>query len=371
MTTCIYSKKEFSISDQEHVLQNFLGARWVSSKIACNEVQALFGKTIDSALEKGLREFRNILGVKAGRGGDGPSLKNVEGSQGNKYHLLPGGVPYLAQPVITANDRNDGVREIFTKIGDMNQLNWALAELRNRYPVANWDAAQIKQQLKSEKQYLTENIHLGTGIGGDEYFRGLLKAAFNLLGVNAPEVALQSCFDVLRSYILNGEGDATNHIRWLATSDELAISKLGSFDHFVGLYSQGLYVDGIVQFFGGISHIVRLTDAYTGPEFRFAYQVEPLRNSKPAEIRNLDFDPQQLPQFADGYREPGPAVLPVYSAVFERLLKTHSANAVQKEISRIVDEALAPHQGKILTDQILDGLLEQLMKFIATRIRRN
>lgn len=68
MPTCIYSKAKFDLADGEHILQNFLGARWVSNQIVCNEVQKQFGETIDCDLEKALRPFRNLLGSKGGRG---------------------------------------------------------------------------------------------------------------------------------------------------------------------------------------------------------------------------------------------------------------------------------------------------------------
>lgn len=369
MKTCIYTKNEFATADGEHILQNFLGARWVSHDISCNEVQSLFGETIDSALDEGLRQFRNLLGTKGGRGGDGPDLKNVEDSEGNKYHLLPGGVPHLAQPIIATNQLEDGTHVVHAKLGDMKQLGWAIAKLRNQFPNATWNIDEIKGKFTSEKQYLTEKIHLRAGIGGREYFRGLLKAAFNLLGANAHSIALLPCFDTLRDFILNGTGDDGNHIRWLATTDKLAISDIGPFDHFIGIYSHGKSVDGIVQFFGGISHIVRLTDCYDGPEFRFGYQVNPLRNGDPAETRTPDFNPLQFPRFDEGHEKPGPDVWPIYSAIFSRLLEKYYDMASKKEISRIVDEVLIPHDGELLSEEIVGELVEQISKFILTRIQ--
>lgn len=371
MKTCIYTKNEFSAADGEHILQNFLGARWVSNDISCNEVQALFGETIDSALEQGLRQFRNLLGTKGGRGGDGPDLKNVEDSKGNKYHIQPGGVPHLAQPIIATNQLEDGSHVVHAKLGDMKQLGWAIAKLRNQFPNASWNIEELKGQLTSEKQYLNDKIHLRAGIGGREYFRGLLKAAFNLLGANDSNIAFRPCFDAVRTFILEGTGEDRNHIRWLATTDRLNIPDLGPFDHFVGIYSQGETVDGIVQFFGGISHIVRLAANYDGPEFCFGYQVNPLRDSTPAETRTPNFDPQQLPRFCDGHEKPGPDVWPIYSAIFSRLLESYYDMGSKREISRIVDEVLIPHEGEILSEEVVGELVEQMSKFIVTRIQRN
>lgn len=371
MAICIYTKNEFHSADGEHILQNFLGARWVSSDIACNEVQILFGKTIDSALEQGLRSFRNLLGTKGGRGGEGPDLKNVQDSNGNKYHLLPSGIPHLAEPIIITQHLEDRRYTAHVKLGDKKQLGWAIAKLRNQFPNASLNIEEIEGNLTSEKQYLNDKIHLRAGIGGRDYFRGLLKAAFNLLGANASNIALLPCFDALRAYILDGIGEDASYIRWLATTDRLAIRKLGPFDHFVGIYSQGAAVDGIVQFFGGISHIVRLTVNYNGPQFRFGYQVNPLRDSSPAETRTPDFDPRQIPRFDSGYEEPGPDVWPIYREIFSQLLGTHYDLASKREISRIVDNVLIPHDNEILTEEVIGELIKELSKFIITRIKRN
>lgn len=372
MKTCIYTKKEFAAADGEHILQNFLGARWVSHEISCNEAQALFGETIDSALEQGLRQFRNLLGTKGGRGGNGPTLKNVDDFEGNKYyHIQPGGIPYIAQPIITTNQLEDGSHVAYIKLGDMKQLGWAIAKLRNQFPKAPWKTEDLAKQFTLEAEYLNDSIQLSAGIGGREYFRGLLKAAFNLLGAKDSRIALRPCFDTLRAFILAGTGEDKNHIRWINTTDKLNIPELGPFDHFVGIYSEGENVDGIVQFFGGISHLVRMTSNYDGPKFRFGYQVNPLRDSNPSERRELNFDPQHLPRFAHGHENPGPEVLSIYRAIFSRFLEGYYKMASEKEISKIMDEVLIPHEGEILSDEIVGELVEQVSKFIVTRIHRN
>jgi hypothetical protein len=253
----------------------------------------------------------------------------------------------------------------------MKQLGWAIAKLKKQFPNAAWNIEELKGQLTSEKQYLSDKIHLRAGIGGRDYFRGLLKAAFNLLGANDSCIALRPCFDTVRTFILEGTGEDRNHIRWLATTDRLNIPDLGQFDHFVGIYSQGNTIDGIVQLFGGISHIVRLTCNYDGPGFHFGYQVNPLRDSDPAETRMPHFDPQQLPQFDSGHEKPGPVVWPIYRAIFLRLLENHCGMASKREISRIVDDVLIPHEGEIMSEEVVGKLVEQMSKFIVSRIRKN
>jgi len=370
MKTCIYTKETFQKATGEHILQNFLGARWVSSDISCDKVQEKFGQDIDCALADGLQGIRTLLGTKSGRGGEAPDIKNIEDTKGNKYHLKPGGIPHIAQPIITVIPQEDDSHEVIAKLGDKQQIGWFISKLRTMFPdnKSLIDIDAIKKEILSypkEKRYLDEALHIQLNFGGKNYFRGLLKSAFNLLGVNNSSIALLPCFDALRTFIVDGVGDINKHIRWLSSSDELPINKMGLFDHFIGIYSHEGNVDGVVQFFGGISHLVRLTDEYNGPDIRYGYQVNPFRDSEPAENRAPVFDPISVsfPKFDDGNK--GSAqVQAVYKSIIERLLDRYLKMAKKEEVSKIIDEVLLPHDGEVLSEAILKRLENRLIEFL-------
>ena len=44
--------------------------------------------------------------------------------------------------------------------------------------------------------------------------------------------------------------------------------------------------------------------------------------------------------------------------------------ASKREISMIVDNVLIPHEGKILSEEVIEELVERLSKFIVSRIQR-
>ncbi|MEE9905828.1 MAG: hypothetical protein K4305_10480 [Chlorobium sp.] len=368
--TCIYEKVGFEDSYGEHILQNFLGARWVSKKIVCNEAQSQFGSSIDVALEKGLQEFRNLLGSKGGRGGDGPTLKGISDTEGVKYNLKPGGIPEVSAPVIKSQEIPFGTH-IKGIIGNTKQLEWLVHELNKYCPNANIDLAQIRANITSEQGYLESYLHLQPTIGGADYFRGLLKSAFNLLGANASNIALLPCFDCVRNFILNGSGSADTFIRWYSSFPETdMIPILSNFDHFVCVYSNGCNVDGLVQFFGGIGHIIRLADSYEGEKFKFGYLVNPLRDSEPAETRIPDFNSALVPQFDDGYIKPGQEVRTVYKAIIDAFLIKYSELSVNKEICRIIDEEINSNDQNETIQQIGVKIAEKLALFIASRNNR-
>ena len=108
MFRCIYSLTEQDHSDGEHILQNFLGARWTSSEIVSDDLQRAFGKGIDADFEKCLRVVRNLLGTLGGRGGEGPTLKRLATTDQLKVNLLPGGEVQMAAPLLTEVDLHHG-----------------------------------------------------------------------------------------------------------------------------------------------------------------------------------------------------------------------------------------------------------------------
>ena len=366
--TCIYTKTKFSVSDGEHILQNFLGARWVSETISSNEAQGKFGETIDVALELGLREIRNTLGTKGGRGGEGPPLKNIVGDSGTVYTLAPGGAPSISEPVLKTRSLPDGRHEINAVLGDMKQVGWAVAKMRQAFPDTKFDIDEIRQHAVETKTYVNDSMRLQSGLGGDDFFRGALKAAFNLLGVRNAEAALLPICDGVRNFVLNGDGECRSFIRWLNSADEIALPKIGAFDHFVGVYSRNGSVDGYIQFFGEIGFLTRLADGYAGPDFSYGYLVDPLREADPAETREPNYSIENIPRFESGSVLPTEQVWPIYSARYARILERHYRRADQQNLSRIVDEVLLPHDGEIVTKEMIGEVSRKAAEYIVHRL---
>lgn len=362
MSRCIYSLEEFDDAAGEHILQNFLGARWTSKRISCDSVQELFGRTIDVALEKGLREIRNLLGTRGGRGESGPILRNLVGSSGNKYHIQPGGIPQIARPILSAPTVAGDAFNVDIALGDERQLGWAQAQLRDRYPSYSIGPVDSANMVVKET-YCSERFGLRSGLGGEDFFRGALKAAFNLLGEEMTEVALSPAFDGVRKFVLQGGGNASDYIRWATTAESFQVPHIGEFDQFVGVYSKGCYVDGIVQFFGGIPFLMRLSDSFSGEAFQRAYLVDPTREGSPAEIRNPQFDAHALPAFDSGAKLPDEASLGAYQVRFEALLSRHYARADRLHIKALVEQTLSPYEGSVPPEEAVRELQKKLRAF--------
>ena len=368
MNTCIYTRRNFENSSGEHILQNSLGARWTDSTIACNEVQQQFGDTIDLAVADSLNGFRTLLGTLGGRGGEPPPIKNVKDQQGNTYHLTSGGQPSLAQPIVEVSFRSDGSADVHIALGNKNQLSWALHLLRKRYPDLNVDPNATADSAKNLKDYLDSPLHLQFGIGGPAFFRGVLKATFNLLGATHRDAALSPELDTVRKFIVEGVGDSADFVGWPTCHQPLHLPRLGAHDHFLAVWARGGVLGGFLQLFGEFPFVFRLGVGVSSNDFCVYYLVNPHRDSESAEIRSTDFDSTCFPEFDDCPHLPCPEVWEAHTIRTNRFLAEYQRRAEGKVIHDIVEEVLAPKDGQIITQKDVDEIHAKMMKFIKFKL---
>lgn len=368
MGRCIYTGVDFAESDGEHVLQNSLGARWTSREISSNGVQKLFGAGIDIAIEQGLKEMRNALGTKGGRGNQSSPLKNVPGLSGAKYHLPPGSAPVLSEPIVEIRPLPDGTFEVEAKMASRNQLGWVIAKIKEQQPDAILSIDVLKEQLAEKSDYLDDKLMLSGSIGGIDFFRGTLKSAFNLLGASSIEIALLPEFSALRQFVLHGEGDTKNFVRWLRVSEKIAAPRIGDFDQFLSVYSRNGGVEGFVQFFGAVRFVLRLSENYHGPDFCYTYVVDPLREGEPSELRHPEFDMDAMPFFINGAETPDDEARACLVSCLADFLAMCSARQSEQHISQMVNSVFLPHEGEPLTEELWDEFNEKLLKFLAHRL---
>lgn len=370
MSKCIYTLKDFDDASGEHILQNFLGARWTSEQISCNEIQDSFGSTIDTALENGLKQFRVILGHRGGRGGAGPTLKNVSTTTGEKVHISPGGRPNLAEPTVSVKPNTDGTYCVSAILGIEKHLGWALNKLRQDYPHLNLkiDEDELKKGFKHKQDFSDGRMHLSMKMGGMDFFRGALKSCFNFVGAVDHQIAVSNEFDSLRDFVLNSSGEIDDFARWMSHSDRLDLPSLGQFDHFIGLAGYGGIVSGVIQFYGEIAFPVRLTTTYSGKDFQCSYLVDPFREHQPAEIRNARFRFDAIPVFTEQPKKPEQIVWDGYAGRFKRILERWYTRTDEINVREIVESILLPKDGEILDETTLRALSQKLNEYLSARI---
>jgi len=362
---CIYTLREFESADGEHVLQNFLGARWTSPTIVCNEQQAIFGTTIDSALEKALKPIRRLFGTRSGRGKPAPVLRKLQGSDKELYDLEPGFRVRLNRPIVKMLDTPEGRRRAQLLLGDLRQLEWALSILRREVPDLSVDVDALRDS--SETVPLPESmVRLELNLGSEDYFRGMLKACFNLLAVKYPGLAYEPCFDAVRNSILTGGESFQQFIRWIPTAEPLDIPRLGPIDQAIFIVSRGTSVEGAGQFFGDIVHAFQLTDSYAGAPIRCGYVVDPFRGAIPAETREPNFTEESIPAFADQSPTADRAILATFQERSTRILRVFQHEQTMKRIiEETFQEVLGQYKGQTFTPEIASHLANRLVERLA------
>jgi hypothetical protein len=360
---CIYRGEPFQDASGEHILQNSMGARWQSSTIVCNEVQTLFANTIDTALQEGLQEPRLLLGAKGGRGGD-PRAIRVETTTGKPALLMPGGEAKLASPIVT---RSSEVPEQFQiAISEKNDVGRVAAQIREHYPDIDMTAlvaaleTQVEKALEAaakspspSQPNADEGLMLNPLLGGQEFFRGILKSLFNLLGVNNRNLALEPIFDLVRAFILMGDGDSRAFVHWNVQAPR-ELPRLGDFDQFIAVYSRGAGVEGFAQFFGALNWTFKLATDYAGPEFCYAYCVDPLRRADPAEDRAPRVTSDSFIPFDDGRADIDQSAIDrcqeQVATFLERYDKHRKLDGLKSDLPRTFREAWGPlEEDRIIT----------------------
>ncbi len=349
-------------------MQNFLGARWTSGRIVSDKVQDQFGKTIDVALERGLQPVRNLFGTRGGRGNSGPTLKKVSLATGGAIDLEPGARPRLREPRVSVRHLPKGESEIRIELGTADQLKWALALLRKKLPHVTIEADSIRHLARSVNSPVGGPVELVVSVGGSEYFRGMLKSCFNLLGVSHPALALDSCFDPVRDFILNGQGDMEGFVRWILDPEPLQIPRLGPTDQFIGIITRGQSVEGVVQFFGDIVHSFRLSNLYSGKALHVGYLVDPHREANPAEDRHPEFAADAVPLFDDQSRKSTPEGWKAFEARLRRIAAKFFELARDKAVDEVFAEVLDQHKGEKLTREIAARLARRLAERLGSNI---
>jgi len=368
MNTCIYTKTQFEDAAGEHILQNFLGARWTDSTIMCNSIQQDFGDTIDREFSRRLDGFRTVLGTKGGRGGTPSPIKQIQDQKGNKYHLTSGGQPEIAKPIIQVDYRENGSADVRITLGHKGQWGWALKILREEHPRLNIDEKSFEENSEKRTDYLDSPVKLSFGIGGQDFFRGACKALFNLLGVSEPEVVLLPELDRMREFIVSGTGDSSEFIGWCTQLEPFSIPRLGPHDHFISVWSFDKRITGFIQLFGEIPFVVELASEIECQNFCHTYLVNPHRDTTPSEHRDIKLDPSCLPSFSDCPHIPGKEVWAAHQTRLERFFREYQTRATRNVMETIISDALGPIDGRVITKEDTDKIHAGIMKLVKSKL---
>lgn len=368
---CIYLKKPFEVGAKEHILQAALGAHWKDGNVISPEANSKFAD-MDAKLVGTIHPLRTLLGAKGERGA-GSDLKNIKDGEGRKYSMRSGGDYTLSEPFVNVEIESANSAKVSIEIPDEKQAGWAAVEIEKKLKLVdpNWqlDRKLLAEKIAESGERIRERnpspLRIENFLGGDLALRAVVKSAFNLLGVNAPEIASSDCFDEAREFILNGLGKSEDFIRW-GTVRPLKRPKLGPVDHFLAVWSFKKKVFAYCQLYGVLIHPIRLATNYTGEKFSFSYVVDPLREASIKEQKNVGFDQGSMPRFNEAESGNNGRIRRSLQRNWTPVIQLSKLRMVESEIERIVNDVLLPHEGQLITEEISQELHFQLMSFITT-----
>ncbi|MBQ0161361.1 MAG: hypothetical protein KBT28_12165 [Bacteroidales bacterium] len=266
--TCIYCGKDFDKAPAEHILQNSLCTKWTCDTIMCGECQSRFGDAPDVAMGEFSKFFRAPLNIGTGRDKEKKAiLSNITDDQGHKYVIKPGFLPELLEPYIeTSHDR---VKIIYSA-NRKDHEQWGKHIAREAGyklgdTISKEKSSNGPQQLHGKFIFDFKNICVA-----------LLKSAFNLLGANDINLALNSAFGQIRNdlFQLNHEACIGRVASYAPSS--LPYDNYAFFAHQVYVYSKGKTVLALIRLFGSVTFHMLLSDNYQGENISYYYVTDPL-----------------------------------------------------------------------------------------------
>lgn len=365
MNVCIYSGEKFETATKEHILQASLGTRWTSDKLICDEMQKQFGNGIDKAVSDAVAEIRNLFGAKNGRGVPAKTLKHVKTSVG-PITLSPGMQPSLEEPTYKILEKDDGEITVCFSVNDESQLPRIRSKFKRENPQLSLPDNGTSQ-VENSQTYLPDSVQLRLKFGGKDFFRGILKSSFNLLGMREPEATDHPNFQPLKDFILEGRGDFTEFVRFVETSARIVVPAVDEIDNGVFLWSEKHSVYGLFQFFGDLPFLLKLGEDVGVDSFKAFYTVDPLRRIEGPEIRGSNFDHDKFPKFEDSPKTSNSDVLLAWAKRVKRVVTKATEQADSLRISQIIEESF-PEEGEIFTEAHREKVHQKLLAFIMHKL---
>jgi hypothetical protein len=256
MTRDIYTRKPIVTDSEEHILPQSLGGRLGMLGRLDKTTNDKFGLGIDAALDEALRTIRVPLDTRNTNGDSPRSLTGVEGADGKKYRVDPGGV-IIARPHIRTTKLETGGFKIEGTVPHEGTIR-DMFRKRAREKGQDLDAlvASIMASATMNEQpspALTFNLNLWR----PEVYRATAKIAANLFAKYEPDLFLSTSFDQVRDFVFEGDSEGPSLVQPV-DADIQGVGD-GPLDHLVKVEAlPSGQVLGLVVYFGFLAFTVHL-----------------------------------------------------------------------------------------------------------------
>lgn len=272
----IYTKQPILRDSKEHVLPNFLGGRVQRNGLIDKQTNDMFGSSIDAKFDQATVAIRNLIDARSDREPERPvpTIRNVVGADGRTYHIKAGGHVVLTPKLKT--EEADGYLTVNGSVSERGEISQAL---RKQAKSRGLDLSALVERLwntASTKLMFPPPMTFPFDLWDKSTYRAIAKIACNWLASHEHSLFMQTEFDPIREFVLNGAQPPTPPVQ--ALDLDLRKEGLGPLDHFVSVevFADGR-VRGVVVLFGVLAFGVRLAEVSRRIQpFHHSYRVDQL-----------------------------------------------------------------------------------------------
>ncbi|WP_024752147.1 HNH endonuclease [Treponema phagedenis] len=360
MSTCYLCKNE--ITEQnitiEHIILNSMGGRLKSSNLICKECNSKFGDSFDAKLSKQFEFFANILDIKRERG-KVQDVIMVRESTGEEYRVTPDGKPIVNKPTIERKEIENG-EEIHIQARNPDELKKILVRLKKKYPAINID--ECLKKAKHIKERLSEPLGITLTLGGRDSMPAILKMAINFfVEITRDVVTVSEAIEDLRKNL-------TDKVEPIILEESLFDLGENEVTHsiFLNASPEEKKVYAIIELYGTIQFIVKLSKNYNGPAFIKLYVYDVLLTKEIQ--KKVNYIPDFNYIFSHEYPKSNPnfqILNDKMSHVMQIAMKRKNNSFISEIIKKSFDNTWGKlPEGKIITNEDVDMCLDELMKNI-------
>lgn len=342
---------------EEHILLNSIGGKLKSRKLLCKSCNSNFGDKIDDELSSQLNFISNMLDIKRDRG-SAPKIEGISNATGEKWNMLSGGKPELNKPSIVVEECNDSQKNIQVIARSKREARQILQGLSKKYPEI--DAESILSNIKIEKKYINDSIHMNTQLGGVKFCRAICKMAINYymyIGGKRENISH------LIPYI---KGEMEDQVVCFFYNNDISIEKnenevLHSIVVVGSKVEKSLYA--YIELYNAVKLIVLLSDNYKGENLEKAYVYDVINGIEVNRHIRISLSKQKIVKLLESKEIPFPKLEEklheLLMVIAEKQQNDHihemTTTAIENIQSRYCEE-------EVITSEMVNDLVDEVMK---------
>lgn len=256
MVNKCFACKESKVLTLEHIIPQAIGGK-LKARLYCKDCNDTFGHELDCVLSNNFGKIGSLLRIKRERGETQP-FDVIETSTKNPFVFSGKGLS-RKNPTILLNSKDGKILEYADVTArTKNELEKIKSSLKERYVMPD-GAEQITFQ-ENHPGPIDANFNIT--IENTLIRRAVSKIAYSFLCTKIPkEQILSSAFDVVRDYIINGEGSDLARANFIHTAFMTDYNRPLHKIHIV-LNRGKLVVVGFVMLFGIYRYAILLSDIF-------------------------------------------------------------------------------------------------------------